>query len=361
MLLFKYETMNDFWNNLYFGNTIKAWLIILGIITVGFIVIRFFKRTLLKKLNHWSQKTKISFDDFIVASFEKYFVPFLYCLVVYIGLSYLTLPQITERPVHIAVMLVCTYFILQVINSALQYFVLSFLKNREDGDTKQKQARGLIIIMKAIVWIMGLVFILDNLGYNVSTIIAGLGIGGIAIALAAQTILADLFSYFVILFDRPFEIGDFIIVDDKMGSVEYVGIKTTRLRTLGGEQLVCSNKDLTDSRVHNYKRMEKRRVVFNVGVTYQTPSEKLKSIPEVVKGIISNRTDVLFDRAHFSGFGDSSLNFEFVYYILSSDYNLFMDKQQAVNFELFETFEKMNIDFAYPTRTVFFNKVSNER
>ncbi|QEC69741.1 mechanosensitive ion channel family protein [Panacibacter ginsenosidivorans] len=348
--------MNNLWGHTYLGNDIKTWLIVSGIIIGGFLTTRFFKGTLLKKFKRWSKNTKSSFDDFIVVSFEKYVIPFLYFLIVYAALSYLHMPQVTEQPIHTAMLLICTYFILQIINSALQYFLLSVLKNQDGGETKQKQARGLIIIIKAIVWIMGVVFVLDNLGYNVSTIIAGLGIGGIAIALAAQTILGDLFSYFVILFDRPFEIGDFIIVDDKMGAVEYIGIKTTRLRTLGGEQLVCSNKDLTDSRVHNYKRMEKRRVVFNIGVTYQTTSEKLKAIPVVVKNIISKTNDVLFDRGHFSAFGDSSLNFEFVYFILSSDYALYMDKQQAVNFEIFETFEKMNIDFAYPTSTVFINK-----
>ena len=166
---------------------------------------------------------------------------------------------------------------------------------------------------------LGIVFLLDNLGYNVTTIIAGLGIGGIAIALAAQAILGDLFSYFVILFDRPFEIGGFIIVDDKMGVVEYIGIKTTRLRTLGREQLVCSNKDLTDSRVHNYKCMEKRRVVFSVGITYKATAETLETIPQLVKDIITRYDDVVFDHGHLSGFGNFSLNFEFVYYILSSD------------------------------------------
>jgi len=352
--------MNDFWNNLYLNNSLKTWVIALGIVSAGFLVIRVFKKALLKKIKQWSKNTETSFDDFIVHAFEKYVIPFLYCLVVYSGLSYLTLPQIAGKPVQIAVMIVCTFFSLQIITSALKYFVSGFLKNQDDGDVKQKQARGLIIIIKIIVWIMGLIFVLDNLGYDVSAIIAGLGIGGIAIALAAQTILGDLFSYFVILFDRPFEIDDFIIVDDKMGTVEYIGIKTTRLRTLGGEQLVCSNKDLTDARVHNYKRMEKRRVVFNIGVTYQTTAGQLKSIPGVIENIISKKEDVLFDRGHFSSFGDSSLNFEFVYYILSSDYNLFMDKQQEVNFEIFETFEKMNIDFAYPTSTVFLNNGQKE-
>ncbi|RYF96717.1 MAG: mechanosensitive ion channel, partial [Chitinophagaceae bacterium] len=164
-----------------------------------------------------------------------------------------------------------------------------------------------------------------------------------------------LFSYFVILFDRPFEIGDFIIVDDKMGVIEYIGVKTTRLRTLGGEQLICSNKDLTESRVHNYKRMEKRRVAFQIGVTYQTDPDTLEAIPNMVRSIIDSKKDVQFDRGHFSAFSDSSLNFEFIYFILSADFTVFMNTQQQVFFEIYRLFNEKGISFAYPTQTLFVN------
>lgn len=246
-----------------------------------------------------------------------------------------------------------TFFILRLINSAISYAIFNFLGRQEDSDTKQKQARGLIIILKSVVWILGMVFVLNNLGYNVTTIITGLGIGGIAIALAAQTILGDLFSYFVIFFDRPFEIGDFITVDDKMGTVEYIGIKTTRLKAIGGEQIICANKDLTDSRVHNYKRMLKRRVLMKTGVTYQTTTAQMKKIPEMIKQIITGKENVDFDRSHFSGFGDFSLNFETAYYITGSDFVVYMDAQQKIFFELLEAFRKEGIEFAYPTQTLF--------
>lgn len=346
--------MNDFWNNIYFGNSLITWIGAAGVILVGFVLMRLFRSGILRKLKKWSAKTKTSLDDFLVESVEKSVIPFVYFLIVYLTLSYLELPK-AANIIHIAMLMVSTFFILRVINSALQYFIFSFLKKQEDGDVKQKQARGLLVIVKVVTWILGIVFLLDNLGYNVSTIIAGLGIGGIAIALAAQTILGDLFSYFVILFDRPFEIGDFIIIDNKAGSVEYIGIKTTRLRTLGGEQLVCSNKDLTDSRVHNYKRMEKRRIVFKLGVTYQTNSDTLQTIPQLIKSIISKEEALVFDRAHFSGFGDFSLNFEVVFYVLTSDYSVYMDKQQSVFFEIFRAFEREGIEFAYPTQTLFLN------
>jgi len=347
--------MNTFWNTVYFGNTLINWLIAAAIITGGLVLLRLTKSIVLVLLKKWSQKTSNSFDDFLVTLVEKSLIPYLYVVAIYAGIHWLELSQKATSIFSSALLLVSTFFILKSITAALQYSIHSFLKTRENGDTKQKQVRGILIIAKSLIWIMGIVFLLDNMGYNISTIVAGLGIGGIAIALAAQTILGDLFSYFVILFDRPFEIGDFIIVDDKMGIVENIGIKTTRLRNLAGEQLICSNKDLTDSRIHNYKRMEKRRVVLNLGVTYQTEPALLESIPGMVQKIISTKEDVLFDRAHFSGFGDFSLKFEIVYFILSGDYNLFMDQQQLINFEIYRSFERKKISFAYPTQSLFIN------
>jgi small-conductance mechanosensitive channel len=197
---------------------------------------------------------------------------------------------------------------------------------------------------------------MDNLGFEISAVIAGLGIGGIAVALAAQAVLGDLFSYFSILFDKPFELGDFVIVDGHMGTIEHIGIKTTRIRSLGGEQLIFSNTDLTGSRLRNYKRMEQRRIVFKLGVTYQTPIEKLKGIPSVIKNIITNIEETRFDRAHFSGFGDFSLDFEVVYHVLTGDYNRYMDTQQDINLQIAEEFERQGIEFAYPTQTLFLEK-----
>jgi small-conductance mechanosensitive channel len=154
-------------------------------------------------------------------------------------------------------------------------------------------------------------------------------------------------------------LGDFIIIGEYLGTVEYIGIKTTRIRSLSGEQLVFSNTDLTDSRVRNYKRMAKRRVSFRFGVTYQTPLDKLKEIPKIVENIIKNIDDTIFDRTHFVSYGDFSLIFEVVYYILGSDYNKYMDIQQKINLGIKEEFEKLNVEFAYPTQTIYLNK-SNE-
>jgi small-conductance mechanosensitive channel len=206
---------------------------------------------------------------------------------------------------------------------------------------------------RLVIWGLLILLLLDNLGINITALIAGLGVGGIAVALAVQNILGDLFCSLSILLDKPFEVGDFIIVDSVMGTVEKIGIKSTRIRSLSGEQIVVSNSDLIQKQVKNYKRMAQRRVVFQIGVTYQTPPEKMKMIPGLIESIIRGSDNARFDRAHFSGFGDFALLFEVVYFILSSDYNIYMDIQQGIYFQILEKFAENGVDFAYPTQTVF--------
>jgi len=202
------------------------------------------------------------------------------------------------------------------------------------------------------MWVLVLLLVLDNLGVQVTALVAGLGIGGIAIALAAQSVLGDLFASFVIVVDKPFKEGDFIIVGDLMGSVEHVGIKTTRVRSLWGEQLVFSNSDLTSSRIRNFGLMQQRRILFSVGVTYDTAPDAVERIPEMIREAVESQELTRFDRAHFSGYGDSSLDMEVVYYVLSGDYNVYMDIQQGINLALLRRFTDEGIDFAFPTRTL---------
>lgn len=344
----------NFWDRILFGNPFKDWAIALIIIVISFSLIKIFKRPVVKKLNKWAKKTVSTFDDFIVYAIEKTVIPFLYFAAIFAALNYLTFKTNVTNILAVAELFIVTFFILKLITSAIHYSIFSFLEKQENSEVKKKQASSLIMILKGIVWILGLVFLINNLGYNVATIIAGLGIGGIAVALAAQAVLGDFFSYFVIFFDRPFEIGDFIIVEDEViGAVEYVGIKTTRIRAISGEQVVCSNKFLTDSRVHNYKKMLRRRVVFSVGVTYQTSAEKLQKIPGIIKSIIGETANATFDRSHFSAFTDYKLNFETVFYVESPDYNLFMDAQQKIYLAIKQAFENEKIEFAYPTQTLF--------
>lgn len=345
--------MKEILERTFWGNSVYNWAIAAGIMLGLFILVKIFSKVVIRRIKRWSVKTASTWDDFLVATIERFVIPLLYLSSVYSASHSLHFPVKATGIIHTAYLCVFTFFILRIISSAFRKFVATFVERQGSSEGKMQQANGLIIIVNILIWVLGVIFLVDNLGYDVTTLIAGLGIGGIAIALAAQAILGDLFSYFVIFFDRPFEIGDFVIVDDKSGTIEQIGIKTTRIRTLSGEQLICSNTDLTNARVHNYKRLEKRRIIFHLGVTYQTRSEQLKMIPEIVKNIITAQPGVDYDRGNFATFGDSSLNFEFVYYVLSDDYAVYMSVQEAINLAIFEQFEQRGIEFAYPTQTLF--------
>jgi small-conductance mechanosensitive channel len=209
-------------------------------------------------------------------------------------------------------------------------------------------------VVRLVMWSIVVLVILDNLGIQVTALIAGLGIGGVAVALATQNILGDLFASLSIVLDKPFVVGDFLAIGEYLGSVEKVGIKTTRVRSLSGEQLIFSNNDLLNSRIRNFGRMFERRVVFTLGVAYETPVEKLRKIPPIIRDAIEAHEKVRFDRAHFHKYGDYALIFETVYYVLSPEYNQYMDIQQDVNLMIFERFAEEGIEFAYPTQTIHF-------
>jgi small-conductance mechanosensitive channel len=351
--------MHDMLDYSIFDNTMLDYLTALGIFIGGIVVVYIFKRLVLKRLKNWAQSTDTAIDDVLINAIDKSLIPIFYFGALYLALHTLALSSKFEYGVKIAAIVLFTFLAVKAVTSAINFGLRSYLKKSDDLERGEKQLKGIRILINFMIWVIALVFLLDNLGVKISAVVAGLGIGGIAVALAAQAVLGDLFSYFVIFFDKPFEIGDFIIVGDKMGAVEMIGIKTTRLRAIGGELLVFSNKDLTDSRVHNFKKMERRRVVFKLGVIYQTSSEKLKAIPHLVRSIIEKQQDAIFDRGHFASYGDFSLNFEFVYYVVGADYAKYMDIQQAINLEIFEAFEKEKIEFAYPSQTLFVNNLNS--
>jgi len=341
-----------------FNNTILDYLSALGTFICGMVIVYFFKKYILRRLKNWADVTDTSIDDLIVQVINKSLVPFIYFGTFYISLHMLTLSPDFKNGLKITAIVLATILAVRAITSAVHIGLKAGLRESQDVERRDKQLRGIRSLINILIWALALIFLLDNLGIKISAAMAGLGIGGIAVALAAQTVLGDLFSYFVIFFDKPFEVGDFIVVGDKMGVVEYVGIKTTRIQALSGEQIVFSNTDLTNSRVHNFKKMEKRRVVFKLGVIYQTPAEKLINIPRIVKDIIAEQENATFDRGHFQSFGDFSLNFEFVYYVMGADYNKYMDIQQAINFSIIDVFAREKIEFAYPSQTLFVSKTN---
>lgn len=350
--------MQEIFDYSIFGNTVLRYLESIGILVGALAALYLFKRYIVTRLEKWADSTETTIDDLLVQSVEKSLIPILYFGSLYAALHTLAISQKFEHYIDIAAIIVVTLLAVRSITTAVTFGLHSYLKDAGDSSGGEKQIKGVSSLANFLIWALALVFILDNLGVRISAVVAGLGIGGVAVALAAQAVLGDLFSYFVIFFDKPFVVGDFIVVGDKMGTVEYVGIKTTRLRAIGGEQLVFSNTDLTNSRVHNFKKMERRRVVFKLGVTYQTPLEKLKAIPQKVREIIVAQDGTVFDRGHFASYGASSLDFEFVYFVSDADYAKYMDIQQAINLAIFEAFEKERIEFAFPTQTLFVNKVA---
>ncbi|MBL7851987.1 MAG: mechanosensitive ion channel family protein [Cyclobacteriaceae bacterium] len=345
--------MENILQDSYLGNTLQQYLTALAIVVIGLIALRIFRTIILNRLRKWAARTETELDDLAVNGIEKFVLPILNLALVYFSITTLTLSDKASKILGAVVAAVLTFFAIRVVTSTLGILLKSYVTKQENGEVKLKQLRGITAVINILVWVLGLVILFDNLGYNVTAIITGLGIGGIAVALAAQNILGDLFNYFVIFFDRPFEIGDFIVVDDKKGTVEYIGLKSTRLKSLTGEQLVLSNSNLTSSRVHNFKRMDERRIVFTLGIVYETPLEKVKEVAPILRSIIEEQPKTRFDRAHFAAFGSYSLNFEVVYFVNSAAYNEYMDIQQAVNFRILEEFEKRGIAFAYPTQTIF--------
>ena len=337
-------------------NSVQDMLIALGIFIGIFIILRFCVRFLMRKLQKAAEKTKTHVDDAAIAMLGGIGMAVYGIIAIFVAAQYLDLPAIVTTVLKAAFAIVIVYEVIRVLHAFLLFLIKDYWL--KDGEAAEHMSSILGLFIKIALWSVGFLLILSNLGVEVTSLVASMGIGGIAIALAVQNVLSDMFSSFSIYFDKPFKVGDFIIVGEHMGVVKQIGLKTTRIQALQGEEIVISNNELTSTRVRNFKKMQKRRIAFHFGVTYDTPSEKLKKIPQIVKRIMDALENAEFNRAHFKAFGDFSLNFEAVYYVLTGDYNAYMDIQQAINVALVEEFEKEKIDFAFPTRTIHLVKES---
>mgnify|MGYP006271718293 CR=1 FL=1 len=291
-------------------------------------------------------------DTAALRGLRRFVFPLLHIAALYAAVRSIALPPDAARGVEVVFVILFSWFLIRLAISLVDRGVTNYVEKTRTAE-EQNRVRPLLAVVHVAVWIIGVLFLLDNLGFQISTVVAGLGISGIAVALAAQAVLGDLFSYFVIFMDRPFEIGDFVITGDLLGTIEKIGIKTTRIRSLAGEEIIVSNADLTSARVRNYKRMYERRIVFGFGVLYETEAETLRAIPGMVREIVEAQELTRFDRAHFKAFGQYSLDFEVVYYVLSPDYTTYMNIQEEINLRIFEAFAERGIGFAYPTRVVY--------
>jgi len=337
----------------FYHNSVRAWLIA-GIIFAVIGATLFIARTLLARhLAKVAAQTSNTADDAIVDLLRRTRYFFILTAAIAGASLFLDLPP---RALSVGRMLGTIALILQLAiwgNGLITFWFRNYAERKADTDVASRTTiAAFSFVARAILWSMLLLVGLNRLGVDITALITGLGVGGIAIALAVQNVLGDLFAALAIVLDKPFVVGDAISVDTMTGTVENVGLKTTRIRSVNGEQLIFSNTDLLKSRIRNFKRMQERRVVLTIGVSYDTPPDTVARIPDMLREAVESQEQVRFDRSHFMSYGESALNFETAYFVLTSDYLTYANKNQAVNLAVLRRFATEKIDFAFPTRTI---------
>lgn len=324
-------------------------LLVFFVILLG---VRIVRGIFLRKFSVIAERTTSTWDDAVVSVVRGISNIFFLLFALFVTIEFfLDLQPALEKFIRGAFIVSLAYEILKVVQE-----IVSFGLAKSAIGKNRTSLQGVKLVANIVLWAIATLMVLDNLGFDITTLAASLGIGGIAIALAAQNILGDLFSSFTIYFDKPFQVGDYIVVGSHEGVVKKIGLKTTRIEALRGEELVISNKELTESRVQNFKKLKNRRVQFEFGVTYDTSAAKLRMIPEIVKEVVKKIEMADFNRTHFHTFDDSSLGFITIYHVLSGKKVDHMETQQEINLGILERFEKEKIEMAFPTQTVYLKK-----
>ena len=342
---------------IYFGNSVNEYLNALALFIGTLLFFALIKRRVFVALEKWAKHTKTDLDDEIMANLKTIPRALYFVVALFFGFQLIRIHPLLSKLVEVALIVLVFYWIAKVASKLIEYGLFKLAQKR--GVTKRQKNTtymALSLVAKILLWSTGVLLILSNLGVNITALVASLGIGGIAIALALQNILGDIFSSFSLYLDKPFEIGDYIVVGDYQGTVKKIGLKTTRIEALQGEEIVISNNELTSSKVQNFKKLKTRRISFNLGVTYDTKPSKLSKIPKLIKEIMAKTKKVSYYGAYMREFGDSSLNFQIIYYVKSNDYQEYLDTQQKLNLAIVKTFEKEKIEFAFPTRTIHIQK-----
>ena len=336
------------------GKLILALGIVIGLNAVFWIL----RKIILVYLKNLSTKTITSFDDMLIAAVSGVRA-WVYTIVsIHAALIIFSLPNWLDVTTTAIFLFALVWQGIEVAVTVVDYLTNKYVAVSAEGDAQAEANLGTIaelirLMVRIGLWVLGSLFVLANLGINVTSLIAGLGIGGIAIAFALQGVLSDLFASFSIYLDRPFRIGDYIVIGTDSGTVEKIGIKSTRLRTLQGEELVVANAELTSARVQNFKKMDERRIVATIGITYETPYKLVENVPSVITEAFEAFDGGRLDRVYFTSFGDSALVFEIVYFIESPEMKDFLEVQQRFNLMLLKAFTEKGIEFAYPTQTIY--------
>lgn len=342
----------------FLEENIQIWLKAFLVFFAIFLCLYLFRTLLLGRIHKLCLKTKTQADEILVNAIMG-ISPLLYLMIAIWGsIQFLELPDLLVKIINWVTLALLVYYLTKAVQKLSEYLIKNHIFKERKGESESGSiVKGFITqLTKIVIWGVAILILLQNLGIQVSVLLGGMGLAGLAVGFALQSILEDIFAFFSIYFDKPFEIGDFIIFGEERGTIEKIGIKSTRIRSLQGQELVISNKELTSKQIHNYRKMQERRIVFNFGITYETDYEKLKKVNKIVKKIFNNIKAARLDRVNFHEFGDFSLNYEVVYYVLTQDYYAYMNTQEAINLALFKEFEKENINFAYPTKRVLLDK-----
>ncbi len=351
------DSLEKIWEQIFWGNSVRDWAAALIAMIVFFLVLRIVKSLVVRRLETFAEKTHTEIDDFILAVLKSTRTFFFAGMSLYLGSRFLELSETADKAWQnfaiIAALLQIALWGTSLIASGVKYYTKQRLAQDAASATT---ITALGFLGRIVLWSIITLLALDNMGVNVTALVAGLGIGGIAIALAAQNVLGDLFASLAIVLDKPFVLNDEVAVGEFRGKVEHIGLKTTRIRSFTGEELIFTNSDLLQSRIRNLQRMQERRIEFILGVTYQTPYEKLVAIPKLLQEIIVAQPLARFERAHFKAYNSSSLDFEIVYFVVNVEGLNVIDVQHAVNLALFKRFQEEQIEFAYPTQTILLSK-----
>lgn len=336
----------DFLDTIILNNSLQSWGLALLIAAAAIIAFPFIRSLIVRRVGAFASTTETDWDNFIGDLLQRTRGWFLLITGLYLGSLVLDISP--EIALYVDQVMVVAFFVQVGLwgNGAIRFWVTDYRRERLEEDAGRVTAvAALGFIGTLVVWVIVLLLVLDNMGVQITSLIAGLGISGIAVALAAQNILGDLFASLSIILDKPFVIGDFIVVGEFTGTVENIGLRTTRIRSPSGEQIIFSNTDLVKSRLRNYNQMRDRRIAFGFGVSQQTAVEKLAMLPELIEEIVSVQEQTRFERAHFKEVAGATLRFEVVYYMLTPNYETYMDTQQAINLALVGRLGEEGIQF----------------
>ncbi len=345
--------VREYLTNVWFGNPVGAWLLAAGVFAAVVAILLLVKQLVIGRFFRLAGRTSNEVDDIIVELLKRTRISVLMVLALAaVALTLLILAPPVRTAIKFIAVIALFFQAMSWGNAIISFWVEHYAARR--GMTRGSSAGtvgALVVLARVALFIVLFLFALDNLGFAIAPLIAGLGIGGIAVALAVQNILGDLFAALSIVVDKPFAVGDFIVIDTHMGTVEHIGLKSTRIRALSGEQIIIGNADLLKARINNFQRMVERRAVFVIAVSYDITPAALQQVPTIIREAVMRQPRTRFDRSHLRSYSAAAIDFETVYWVLTPDYNAYMDIQQAINLELFTRFRDAGIMFAHTVRT----------